>query len=548
MSYLVLARKYRPQTFQDLVGQEHVTRTLENAIAANRLAHAVLFSGPRGTGKTTVARILAKAMNCKNGPTPIPCNACNSCEEITSGHAVDVMEIDGASNNSVDKVRELRENVRYLPAHSPYKIYIIDEVHMLSQAAFNALLKTIEEPPPHILFIFATTEAHKIPITILSRCQRHDFRRISCDLISKHAADICSREGIQIDEESLRLISREASGSMRDALSLLDQVITCSEGKIRIDQVLSLLGIMDRKLIFEVSDAILKKEIHQVLALIEEAYSKGYDLKRFYFEVMEHFRNLLVGKIAGRLQNLADLPSHEIEQILIQAQGASPTFLSQIADLLFREDGNIRFSSQPRIPLEMALIKATQIEPALPIETLIERLDAIRAEMFLNPDRRRPMSEDHKTGVKPVVDKYPSEELKEGIEVSVANPAPSDADGKWKDLIQIIREKSPSLAASLSKCRILRETGSALEVEVNGTGYDLQSVVKKTHASLFSKACKAAFGKELQIMVVGKPSESEGLSGKGDNVNNIKQKAVQHPLVSDAVRIFGGKVVDVKVL
>ncbi|MEW5909356.1 MAG: DNA polymerase III subunit gamma/tau [Thermodesulfobacteriota bacterium] len=547
MSYLVLARKYRPQTFQEVVGQEHVTKTLENAINSNRLAHAVLFSGPRGTGKTTVARILAKAMNCKNGPTSIPCNRCESCQEITSGHAVDVMEIDGASNNSVDKVRELRENVKYLPAHSPYKIYIIDEVHMLSSAAFNALLKTIEEPPPHILFIFATTEAHKIPITILSRCQRHDFRRIHCDSISKQAADICAKEGIRIDPESLRLISREASGSMRDALSLLDQVITCTEGNVHIDQVLSLLGIMDRKMIFEISDAVLKKEIRQVLALIEEAYVKGYDLKRFYFELLEHFRDLLVAKIAGRLQNLVDLPSHEVEQILSQAQGVSLTFLSQIADLLFEEEGNIRFASQPRIPFEMAMIKATRLEPALPIESLIERLDAIRTEIFQHPGKKV-QNEEKKAGIDSLSVKDQPPEYGKDPDARVHVKSSSALDAKWKDMIRIIMEKSPSLAASLSKCRIVRETDSALEVEVNGTGYDLQAVLKKKHASLFSKACKAAFGKELEIIVVGKPPEPEGSLEKGNNINSIKQKAVQHPLVSDAVRIFGGKVVDVKLL
>ena len=210
MSYLVLARKYRPQTFEEVIGQDHITRTLANAISSDRVAHAILFSGPRGTGKTTVARILAKTMNCKKGPAPIPCNECRSCKEITSGRAVDVYEIDGASNNSVDQIRELRENVRYMPAHSLYKIYIIDEVHMLSKSAFNALLKTLEEPPSHVMFIFATTEPNKIPITILSRCQRHDFRRISLESISKHMSLLCSKEGKDIKNESLELIAREA--------------------------------------------------------------------------------------------------------------------------------------------------------------------------------------------------------------------------------------------------------------------------------------------------------------------------------------------------
>ncbi|MGD8717099.1 MAG: DNA polymerase III subunit gamma/tau, partial [Desulfobacterales bacterium] len=253
MSYLVLARKYRPQTFDQVVEQTHITQTLSNAISSGRVAHAILFSGPRGTGKTTVARILAKALNCKEAPTPVPCNDCRSCVEITTGHAVDVFEIDGASNNSVDQIRDLRDNIKYMPAHSPYKIYIIDEVHMLSMAAFNALLKTLEEPPPHVMFMFATTEPHKIPITILSRCQRHDFRRISLNSIEKQMASICQQESYAIAEESLGLIAQEASGSMRDALSLLDQVLSCSQGAIDHQQVTDILGVVDRKIIFSLS-------------------------------------------------------------------------------------------------------------------------------------------------------------------------------------------------------------------------------------------------------------------------------------------------------
>ena len=296
MSYLVFARKYRPQTFEEVVQQDHVTRTLTNAIEAGRVAHAILFAGPRGTGKTTVARVLAKAMNCAQGPTRTPCNTCRSCREITAGNAADVFEIDGASNNSVDQVRELRDNLQYMPAYSRFKIYIIDEVHMLSLAAFNALLKTLEEPPEHILFMFATTELHKIPITILSRCQRHDLRRIDAEAIAGHLALICSQEAVDVDEASLNLIAQEAGGSMRDALSLLDHVLSCTQGAVTVELISDLLGIVDRDHLFELSHEVLNRNLSAVLQGIDAVWRKGYEVKRFFSDLITHFHHLtLVG-------------------------------------------------------------------------------------------------------------------------------------------------------------------------------------------------------------------------------------------------------------
>ena len=384
MSYLVLARKYRPQTFADVVKQDHVTQTLSHAISSGRVAHAILFTGPRGTGKTTIARILAKALNCLQGPTVTPCNVCRSCSEITSGQAVDVFEIDGASNNSVDQIRDLRDNVRYMPSHSRYKIYIIDEVHMLTTAAFNALLKTLEEPPAHVKFMFATTEPQKIPLTILSRCQRHDLRRIDTRSIFEHLQALCAKESVDIALESLLTVSQEAGGSMRDALSLLDQILSFSDGKITHDLVISLLGVIDRQFLFDFSQAVLNGDIPEILNLLETGYENGLDLKRLYNSLVKHFRDLLVVKISKNAQKLVDVPVHEIDRMQQQVESVSASSLNHIFDLLFSEEATIRYSSLPRLSLELVFFRIIQTRPALPIDDLIEKLDLLRKETLLS--------------------------------------------------------------------------------------------------------------------------------------------------------------------
>ncbi len=554
MSYLVLARKYRPQTFDEVIKQNHVTQTLTNAIKSRRVAHAILFTGPRGTGKTTVARILAKAMNCKEGPTPIPCNICGSCREITSGNAVDVFEIDGASNNGVEQIRSLRENINYMPAHSPNKIYIIDEVHMLSISAFNALLKTLEEPPSHVMFIFATTEPHKIPITILSRCQRYDFKLIDIESISNHIKNICSKEHIDITEESPMLIAREAGGSIRDALSLLDQIMACSEGTISYKNILDILGVADKKIIFNISNAILQKDIPEALNVVDEIYARGYEMKKFYAEIIEHFRNLLVVKMGKNISKLINLPSHEIDLMQDQVQDISESYLNQIFDLLFKEEASIRLSAQPKLALEIAFIRLSQIKPVLPIDLLIEKLDDLKKNLPAIPANYEVA--ENKDALK-YYSKIPqgiseeptdSTELKESCSSS-SYDSNDNLEITWNKLLDIFSENHPALAANLAKCSLKKLTKQNIEIEVHGNGYNINMIKRDKNVAIIKEICSKFFKEKMNLTIKAKNKQNSEKKQQGENQNNnLKQKALRHPLVTDAIEIFNGKVVDVKII
>jgi DNA polymerase-3 subunit gamma/tau len=549
MSYLVLARKYRPQTFERVIEQDHVTRTLSNAISADRVAHAVLFAGPRGTGKTTVARILAKAMNCKAGPSPTPCNECRSCREITSGNAVDVFEIDGASNNSVDQVRELRDHIKYMPAHSMYKIYIIDEVHMLSMPAFNALLKTLEEPPPHVMFIFATTEPQKIPITILSRCQRHDFRRLSLKSMIEHMAFICQKEDFKIPQESLVLIGREATGSMRDALSLLDQVLSCFKGSVSHEQVLDILGVIDRKYVFDLCSTILQGDIAVILDALDNCYHRGHDLKKLFANLLEHLRNLLIVKMGQNVGKLVDLPDNELAQMAEQTREVPFAVLNQIFDQLFREEASIRLSSDPKLALEMAFIRLGQMKPALPIDELIDKLDLLRQEIHNSPGGLT----EQKPDVKPPSPES-GQQREDGHSDSIPQPPATSDDtlndlgATWSRFYEIISQKNPSLGASLTRCRLKQVAADHIEIEVRDNGFTLNMLQREKNKTVLKKICAAYFGEEKEILLTSSSGpEQERPKKKSQNDHHLKQKALSHPLVADAIEIFNGKLIDVKI-
>jgi DNA polymerase-3 subunit gamma/tau len=378
MSYQVIARKYRPQRFADVVGQEHVTQTLANAIGQKRIAHAYLFCGPRGTGKTTIARIFAKCLNCSGGPKIDFDEKDPRCVEIAEGRSLDVLEIDGASNNGVEQVRELRETCKYAPANSSFKIYIIDEVHMLSTAAFNALLKTLEEPPVHVKFMFATTDPEKVLPTILSRCQRFDLRRIPAALITKHLALIAKQEKVKIGESALYAIARGADGGMRDAESTLDQLISFCGDKIEEPDVLSMFGLAAESQILKLSKAVLDGEVQNALTQLNELAQGGKDLGRLLSDLLNHFRNLLIFQVSRGDLNLLEVSEAEVVALKEQSSLAGAGSFTRILEVLSDAEARLRDASSKKILIEVALLKAIEARTAISIDAVLKQLNQLR--------------------------------------------------------------------------------------------------------------------------------------------------------------------------
>jgi DNA polymerase-3 subunit gamma/tau len=573
MSYVVLARKWRPQVFEELVGQEHVIRTLQNAIAADRLAHAFLFTGPRGVGKTSAARILAKAMNCLQGPTQKPCGQCENCVEIAVSNSIDVLEIDGASNTGVDNVRELRENVRYLPSKSKYKIYIIDEVHMLSTSAFNALLKTLEEPPSHVLFVFATTEPHKIPLTILSRCQRFDFKRVPLNLIFERLRAIASAEGVTIDDDTLMLIAREAEGSMRDAQSLLDQAISYGGREVKEADVLTLLGIADRKILFDLSGAILQKDAKGCLVLVDELYRRGYDLGQVCKDCLTHFRNLLVVKLEGKDKAMLTVPEHEIQKLKQQAAGVSFEDLHRLFQILLRGEELMARTPFPKIVLEMTVVEMARLDSLLSVEDILSRLEQLEhtfSQKGLSIAGDSSGSAPKNEGVEQRKDEVEikSSEENEGQEELVAEGTKAsykpEGEGEesneenvreWEEFLTFMRGENPILASFVMQGHIVRLDDAYLEIGFDKGSFAFDRISERGTLQSLEESARRHFRRELQVKVTSstgskaekKSSKPSTHNAETDLVRHLKKEALNNPVVQEAVEVFQGRIIEVKV-
>ena len=555
MTYLVMARKYRPQSFEEVVGQSHVTVTLVNAIKAERISHAYLFAGPKGTGKTTVARILAKALNCKDGPTPEPCGECDSCLEIAMGRSLDVVEIDGASNNSVDDVRALRENIRYVPSKGKYKIYIIDEVHMLSDSAFNALLKTLEEPPAHAIFIFATTDPHKIPQTVLSRCQRFDFRRIPIPDLVKTIQTIAGKEKLEIDQDASYILARRVDGSLRDILSLLDQVIafggeakgSSSQKRVTKELVAQTLGLVDQEKLFEITDAISQKDTSKGLSILNQLIDSGVDLPEFVNSLLQHFRDLLVSKVGQDSKILFDLSDTYIDKYKEKAKDFSETDILRMIKTVADLNLTLKRATDPRIFLELALMKLLKMESAVNLEDVLNKLDQLqisqRDEINLSNSSRD--SESQSTSSESLIadDSVTPKKESEKEEISLQN-----LKDRWNEVLKKIKKTKLSLWSLIKDGEIVSFEDDTITIEFqNGRNFHKKQAEKKENLTLIQKVLEEIYGRFFQLRFELNPEKMVSSSGQNNSIQkgqlNLSEAAKKDPLIKNIMDAFEGEII-----
>lgn len=562
MSYQVIARKWRPQSFQEMVGQNHISITLQNALKNNRIHHALLFTGPRGTGKTSSARILAKAVRCPNAVDFVPCNTCSSCTEITAGSAIDVIEIDGASNNGVDAIRELRDTVSYMPSTGTMKVYIIDEVHMLSTSAFNALLKTLEEPPSHVMFIMATTEVQKIPQTILSRCQRFDFRRISTKTISQYLKKICDAENVKTTEDALWPIARQGDGSMRDSLSLLDQVITFANGELTPEKVAEVLGLTHRSLVLDTITEILKKNKDGILKLLEKLNHSSLAPNVFVQDVLESMRNLILVKVSGsEVTHLVELPDSELTHLVQLAQTISEPDLHMLFDMTLKGTQDVLRSHNPQMVLEVVLLRLASAPGVIDLRKALEGL-AQSGGAF--PKQNEESSAANSGSASPlvmtrqaVVNKNSSASphkiarINKMDFVSHKNLPPTE---KWLLFIDLVRYEDALFAAKIENLIFVDDSNNILNLAVPTKLIYLKEQMKEPQIRQKMQGYIDSFWGESYSFEVSLNSK-EGLGDTAVQLlaqkklaeeEEFRQQLMKEPRIQLALKLFKSTIVDIK--
>ena len=569
MSYLVLARKHRPRRFDDLVGQGHISRTLHNAIELGRVHHAFLFTGARGVGKTSAARILSMALTCEKGPTPDPCGVCDICREIISGQSVDVIEIDGASNNGVDDVRVLREGVRYAPARARRKVYIIDEVHMLSTSAFNALLKTLEEPPAHVVFVLATTEVHKIPATILSRVQRYDFKLIPSGELTRHLVSVLDAEKIPHDEEALRIVAREAGGSVRDSLSLLDQLLSfVGNEKLTVNHVSAVLGISDRRLIGDLMDAVLARDPAQSLRVLHAAIDRGVDLAQLSRSFLSYIHDLEIAGLQGDASSTLDLTKEELAEAKARHERAPKGLFLALFDRWSRAVEESAKSFASRLVIEMALIDLCQTEPLLPLGDLLSRLETLEARLAGGGPPPAPSGHKPGEGGGRATNSPAARASSEGgwpagraapqaVKAAVAARPPvdlSDPGAVWTAIQAAIERESPLLASALESAAVEAIDPDAIRLRM-GESFQMAQVesARTRLEALFEKVV----GRPMRLQVrlgesqtpVAVPARARVEADQAEQHRlKLETEAREHPMVRKAQDLFHAGVTGVKIL
>ncbi len=591
-SYLVLARKSRPQTFEQVVGRRPVVKTLRNSIIRNRVAHAILFSGVRGVGKTTLARIMAKALNCSSDTENRPCDTCPSCKEISNGSSLDLYEIDGASNRGIQEIRELKEKIRFLPTSAPYKVIIIDEVHMLTTEAFNALLKTLEEPPAHVHFMFATTEIHKIPITILSRCQQYELKRIPAKELHDHFARLAEAEGFTLEPAALSLIVRESGGSVRDGLSLLDQMFSFGDTHISAEDVIQVLGLTDRNALVTITTALLSKDRPVALRTLEAVLDYGIDIKRFIADLLECFRTLLLLKV-GECTELIDLPQEEIKRFSEIAAEFSFETIHMKLNLLMKVSEDMRYTTQPRLALETAFLKIIEADNVVPVTTLLAKIETlIQSETLPQTEAKKDITEEKKkdSSVKSIEIETPQEtppiplppphaayEQESSFPASqdythsatpsppAAEPLPTptpktektaevaihphthDVRKDWDEFTTYVKERKVWMSQDLQRSDAAKEVGTELHLHYSDPANCALLRVKENKKQL-TEFVLDFFQKDLTVRFI--LPEFNGNNTNGDDSespHHQRQQLAQDPLVQMAVEIFNGQVGDIRI-